>query len=192
MLDKDELEKKLKKAFEDLQPTIESELDSHFSDKMTGHTALGVDEDGGMGGVIETESVNSIYTVQEKTDKWAVENQQGNLNTTISRAEYKDKLWTEVSKNWAKSLSEHISKDITMTMSKELAPALSEIITDYIKSATMTVVVPPGAGVIPGVLNPATGAPVPNVQPLELQISPDIPEEVRKTFFPIKSYGGLI
>ena len=192
MLDKDELEKKLKKAFEDLQPTIESELDSHFSDKMTGHTVLGVNEDLEQGGIIETEIVNSIYTVQEKTDKWCIENPQENLDTTLKRAIYKDELWTEVSKNWAKSLSEHISKDITMTMSKELAPALSEIITDYIKSATMTVVVPPGAGVIPGVLNPATGAPVPNVQPLELQISPDIPEEVRKTFFPIKSYGGLI
>lgn len=192
MLDKDELEKKLKKAFEDLQPTIESELDSHFSDKMTGHTVLGVNEDLEQGGIIETEIVNSIYTVQEKTDKWCIENPQENLDTTLKRAIYKDELWTEVSKNWAKSLSEHISKDITMTMSKELAPALSEIITDYIKSATMTVVIPIGAGVIPNVYNPTTGAPMPNVVPMELQISPDIPEEVRKTFFPIKSYGGLL
>ena len=63
MLIPEVLEQRLKKAFEDLQPTIESELNSHFSDKMTGHTALGVDEDSGMGGVIETEIVNSIYTL---------------------------------------------------------------------------------------------------------------------------------
>jgi hypothetical protein len=187
MLVPEVLEQKLKKAFEDLQPTIESELNSHFSDKMLGHSAIGVNEEANMGGEIETESVNSIYTVQEKTDKWCVENQQGNLNTTVSRAEYKDKLWTEVSKNWAKSLSEHISKDITMTMSKELAPAMAEIITDYIKSATMTVVIPPGVGTTLGSIPPT-----PNILPMELQLSPVIPDAVRKTFQKLPSFGGLI
>ena len=188
MLIPEVLEQRLKKAFEDLQPTIESELNSHFSDKMTGHTALGVDEDGGMGGVIETEIVNSIYTVQEKTDKWAVENQQGNLNTTVSRAEYKDKLWTEVSKNWAKSLSEHISKDITMTMSKELAPALTEIITDYLKSATISVIIPPGAIIIP--LPPAP-VPGPNPLPIELLLNPIIPDAIEALLFKIPAFGGI-
>lgn len=186
MLIPEVLEQKLKKAFEDLQPTIESELNTHFSAKMTGHTALGVDEDLEMGGIVETESVNSIYTVQEKTDKWCVENQQGNLDSTILRAVYKDKLWTEVSKNWALSLSEHISKDITMTMSKELAPALTEIITDYLKSATLTVVIPIGAVSIG-----AGPAAIPNPLPIELQLNPVIPDAVRSTFIPFPSFGGL-
>lgn len=182
----DLLEQKLKKAFEDLQPTIESELDKHFSAKMAGHTAAGVDEDLEMGGVLETESVNSIYTVQEKTDKWAIENPAGELDSSILRAAYKDKLWTEVSKNWAKSLSEHISKDITMTMSKELAPALTEIITDYLKSATISVIIPVGAVTIG-----AGVASVPNPTPIELLLSPTIPEAIVNTMLKIPSYGGL-
>jgi len=181
------LEKQLKKAFEDLQPTIESELNKHFSDKSMGHTALGVNEDLEMGGPVETESVNSIYTVQEKTDKWCVENQQGNLNTTILRAIYKDELWTEVSKNWALSLSEHISKDITMTMSKELAPALTEIITDYLKSASISVIIPALAITIPS----PTGLPIPNPLPLELLLSPIIPDAIEALLFKINSFGGI-
>jgi len=187
MLVPEVLEQQLKKAFEDLQPTIESELNTHFSAKMTGHTALGVNEDLDMGGIVETESVNSIYTVQEKTDKWAIENPAGEINSTILRAVYKDKLWTEVSKNWAKSLSEHISKDITMTMSKELAPALTEIITDYLKSATISVIIPALAINIPS----PTGLPIPNPLPLELLLSPIIPDAIEALLFKINSFGGI-
>ena len=187
MLIPEVLEVKLRKAFLDLQPTIESELDSHFSAKLIGHTALGVNEDLEMGGVIETEVVNSIYTVQEKTDKWAIENPAGELDSTILRAAYKDKLWTEVSKNWAKSLSEHISKDITMTMSKELAPALTEIITDYLKSASISVIIPALAITIPS----PTGLPIPNPLPLELLLSPIIPDAIEALLFKINSFGGI-
>ena len=180
------LEAKLRKAFLDLQPTIESELDTHFSAKLIGHTALGVNEDLEMGGVIETELVNSIYTVQEKTDKWAIENPAGELDSTILRAAYKDKLWTEVSKNWAKSLSEHISKDITMTMSNELAPALTEIITDYLKSASLSVIIPAGTitlGVgVASILNPL---------PIELQLHPTIPDAIEALLLKIPSFGGI-
>ena len=182
------LEKRLKKAFEDLQPTIESELDKHFSDKSMGHTALGVNEELEMGGPIETESVNSIYTVQEKTDKWAVENPQENLDTTLRRAIYKDELWTEVSKNWAKSLSEHISKDITMTMSKELAPALTEIITDYLKSASLTILFPPGT------LTMGAGpAAIINIVPVELVLDPllTLPDVLMSKLIPLVGGGGL-
>jgi len=186
MLIPEVLEQRLKKAFEDLQPTIESELDKHFSDKSMGHTPIGVDEELGMGGVVETESVNSIYTVQEKTDKWCVENQQGNLDSSTLRAIYKDKLWTEVAKNWAKSLSEHISKDITMTMSKELAPALTEIITDYLKSATISVIIPVGAVTIG-----AGVASLPNPAPIELLLSPTIPDAIEKLLVKLPSFGGL-
>jgi hypothetical protein len=186
MLVPEVLEQQLKKAFEDLQPTIESELNTHFSAKMTGHTALGVNEDLDMGGIVETESVNSIYTVQEKTDKWAIENPAGEINSTILRAVYKDKLWTEVSKNWAKSLSEHISKDITMTMSKELAPALTEIITDYLKSATLQVIIPAKA-----ITLGAGAASLPNPFPLELLLNPIIPEAIEALMIPIPSFGGI-
>jgi hypothetical protein len=186
MLIPEVLEQKLKKAFEDLQPTIESELDKHFSDKSMGHSPIGVNEELEMGGAIETESVNSIYTVQEKTDKWCVENQQGNLDSSTLRAIYKDKLWTEVSKNWAKSLSEHISKDITMTMSKELAPALTEIITDYLKSATLQVIIPAKA-----ITLGAGAASLPNPFPLELLLNPIIPEAIEALMIPIPSFGGI-
>ena len=188
MLSPELLEQQLKKAFEDLQPTIESELNTHFSAKMTGHTVLGVNEDLELGGIVETESANSIYTVQEKTDKWCVENQQGNLDSTLLRAIYKDELWTEVSKNWALSLSEHISKDITMTMSKELAPALTEIITDYLKSATLQVILPPSSIMIP---IPPAMLPGPNPVPIELLLSPIIPEAIEAAMLPLPAFGGI-
>lgn len=182
------LEADLKKAFSDLEPTIKSELDKHFSAKTIRHTSAGVDENLQLGGAIESEMDNSVYTVQEKTDKWAVENPPGPLDTAELRAIYKDKLWSENAKNWAKSLSEHISKDITSTLSKELAPAMTKIITDYLYSASLVVTIPPGSITVgvgaASVLNPV---------PIQIILEPkfDWPRELDAAKLKIYCIGGL-
>jgi len=178
---------KLANAFNSMQPVIQEQLKIHFANPLPRHTSLAVNEELRQGGIVENLS-NSVYTVYEKVDKWAIENVPGEMDTIEKRAEYKHQLWTETSIAWAESLSEHISKDIVNTMMSVLAPKLASIINEQIKSSSVVVTIPPGT------LTTGIGAAsVPNVLPIELTLDPTfpIPEELQKVKIPIKFIGGL-
>lgn len=74
-------------------------------------------------------------------------------NSEFDIDEYNDKVWTIISEEWSKTLSERIIN----TLSEKLSEIISDRMTSYIKSATITV--PPGqatstttpAGALPGV-----------------------------------------
>jgi hypothetical protein len=65
--------------------------------------------------------------------------------------EYKDKIWKQISEEWSKMLA----KQLIETLSEELSDLVSKRMTDYIKSATITI--PPGSVVNTTVT--ASGAP---------------------------------
>ena len=134
-------------AFEKMEPTIKSDLNSHLLEPVSG--------------------TKSIYEVQEEIDKWVRSNpQKAGLDVDI----YKKRLWTEVAKDWADTLSEHIAKDITKNMASVLAPLLAQIIDDHLKEASIYITIPPGTVTIGG-----GASAVPNPVPIELTFSPQDP-----------------
>lgn len=188
---KAKLTTELSSAFTSMEPTIKIALLGHFANPLPPHTVLGVDDDNpnkGLrsGGILEN-NTKSIYAIQEAIDKWSVENAPDNLDTVSKRVKFKDELWTEVAKEWAESLSTHISKDITATMSIQLAPMLATIIDDYIKSASLSVIIPPltltiGAGPLA----------IPNPMPIELLITPaPLPSIIENALLTVPAFGGI-
>jgi len=178
---------RLATAFQTIQPVIQTTLMLHLSNPFPRHTALGVDEELRQGGIVENLS-NSVYTVLEKVDKWAIENIPGEMDTVEKRAEYKNQIWTETSKAWAESLSEHISKDVVNALVTTLAPQLAEIINQQIKSANVNVVIPPGTLTI-GV----GAAAILNPMPIKLKIDPIIPlpDILKSAVLTVPAFGGL-
>jgi len=174
-------------AFKALEPTIKASLLVHFANPLPRHTALGVNENNKEGGVVEN-TTNSLYSVQEKLDKWAIENAPGNLDTTQKRADWKNELWTIFAKEWSECLSAHISADIVNALSLQLAPMLAAIIDDNIKRADLVVTIPPGTltiGVgVASILNPV---------PIELTLTPgfNLPPALEAAKLPITFIGGI-
>lgn len=181
----------LAKAFTDMQPTIQAALLGHFANPLPPHTAAGVDDDNPdpakrRGGVPENVT-KSIYSVNEAIDKWAVENPPGNMDTKEKRAAYKNELWTIIAKEWADSLSTHISTDITTIMATQLAPVMAKIIDDHLKEASLSVIIPPGTLTIgvgaASILNPV---------PIELFITPGpLPGPFEATLLKVPAFGGI-
>lgn len=190
-LNKPKLTVDLAAAFALLEPTIKAKLLQSLGNPLPRHTSLNVNDDDPVaakrrGGTIENNTF-SLYSVMEKIDKWAIENLQGNLDTPKKRADFKNNLWKETSKEWAESLSLHISKDIVATLSTQLAPVLANIIDGYIKSATLSVIIPPGTLTI-GV----GAASIPNPVPIELFITPGpLPSFIETTLIKIPTFGGI-
>lgn len=178
---------RLSKAFQSMQPVIQTTLQLHFANPLPRHTALSVDEELRQGGIVENLS-NSVYTVLEKVDKWAIENTPGEMDTVEKRAQYKHEIWTETSKAWADSLSEHISKDIVNALVTTLAPQLAEIINQQIKSASVNVIIPPGTVTV-GIGAASTFNPV----PIKLKIDPliPLPNVLKNSVLTVPAFGGL-
>lgn len=131
-------------AFKKMEPTIKADLNSHFLAPVSG--------------------TKSIYEVQEEVDKWVRANpQKAGLDVDV----YKKRLWTEVAKDWADTLSEHIAKDITKNMATVLAPLMAEIIDAHLKQASIYITIPPGTVTIG-----AGAAAAPNPVPIPLTFSP--------------------
>ncbi len=179
---------KLVAAFQTMQPVIQTSLFTHLSNPFPRHTSLMVDEEKKMGGMVEN-LTNSVYTVLEKVDKWAIENSPGEMDTVEKRVQFKHELWTQTSLAWAESLSEHISKDIVNALTTTLAPQLANIINDQIKSASLKLVIPPG------VLHVGVGAAsIPTIYPVELTFDPGfaIPNALKSAVVPFPTFlGGL-
>jgi hypothetical protein len=146
------LDSDLNSAFKELEKPLKKSLNEHFSSPTLGP--------------------KSLYEAQKKIDDWV------RANSAISGFDvesYKRRVWTEVAKQWAESLSEHISKDITAVLSSTVSPLISSAIDSYIRTATVSVTIPPliysqGAGVstIPApspvlVSGDPTGTPVTNL-----------------------------
>lgn len=178
---------KLATAFGKMQPVIQTQLLTHLSNPFPRHTSLGVNEELKQGGVVEN-LTNSVYTVYEKVDKWATENNPNEMDTVEKRVDFKHLLWTETSMAWAETLSQHISLDIVNTMMTVLAPELAKIINDQIKSSSVVVTIPPGTLTVgvgaASILNPV---------PIELTLEPGfpIPDELERVKLPITFLGGL-
>ena len=131
-------------AFKKMEPTIKADLNAHFLAPVSG--------------------TKSIYEVQEEIDKWVRANpQKAGLDVDI----YKKRLWTEVAKDWADTLSEHIAKDITKNMATVLAPLMAEIIDEHLKQASIYITIPPGTVSIGAGPNA-----IPNPVPIPLTFSP--------------------
>jgi hypothetical protein len=134
-------------AFTKMEPTIKADLNMHFLAPVSG--------------------TKSIYEVQEEIDTWVRNNpQKSGLDVDI----YKRRLWTEVAKDWADSLSEHIAKDITKNMALVLAPMMAEIIDNHLKQASIYITIPIGTVSIGAGPNA-----IPNPVPIELTFSPSDP-----------------
>ncbi len=134
----------LAEAFKKMEPTIKADLNAHFLAPVSG--------------------TKSIYEVQEEIDTWVRNNpQKAGLDVDI----YKRRLWTEVAKDWADSLSEHIAKDITKNMALVLAPLMAQIIDDHLKEASIYISIPPGTVTIGAGPNA-----IPNPIPIPLTFSP--------------------
>jgi hypothetical protein len=174
-------------AFQSLEPTIKASLLAHFADPLPLHTALGVDEDERLGGVVEN-TKNSVFSVQEAIDKWAIENAPGNLDTVQKRVDFKNQLWTVVAAEWADCLSAHISSDIVKALVAQLSPLLADIIVTNIKRADLVVTIPPGTLTVgvgaSAILNPV---------PIELTLSPtfSVPDAIAAAKIPVVFIGGI-
>jgi hypothetical protein len=137
----------LAEAFKKMEPTIKSDLNSHLLDPVSG--------------------TKSIYETQEEIDRWVrAYPQKAGLDVDV----YKKRLWTEVAKDWADTLSEHIAKDITKNMADVLAPLLADIIDEHLKEASIYITIPPGTVTIGG-----GASALPNPTPIELTFSPTDP-----------------
>jgi hypothetical protein len=181
----------LAKAFTDMQPTIQAALLGHFANPVPPHTAAGVndddpDPDKRRGGILENVT-KSIYSVNEAIDKWTVENPPGNMDTKEKRAAYKNELWTIIAKEWADSLSTHISTDITTIMATQLAPVLANIIDSHLREASLSVIIPPGT------VSYGVGAAVTlNPFPIELLVVPGpIPGPLEAAIIKVPTFGGI-
>jgi hypothetical protein len=145
-LDTNRLKKDLKEIFLKMEPDLKDKLYEHLSDRNPRHTKKGVNEKLKMGGDIENTS-NSIYSAQERIDKWLIENREdtySDLTDPKRLADYKDRIWGIVSKEWADSLSYNIARDVSNTMAEKIAPEVAKAIEKYIKNAQISVYVPKG------------------------------------------------
>lgn len=136
------LEDQLKLAFKKIKKPLEEALDEHWKKVSTNE--------------------NSLYEVQVKIDRW-VKSHPAESGFNVSA--YKKQVWTEVAEDWAKSLSEHISADVTKVLMDEASPAIAQAIDIFIKSGTVnttvatkvSTVVIGAAGIVP-VVGTGTGA----------------------------------
>ena len=131
-------------AFKKLEPTLKIDLNNHLLDPISG--------------------TKSIYEAQEEIDTWVALNpQKSGLDVEV----YKRKLWTEVAKDWADSLSDHIARDISNNMATILAPLIADIIDSHLKKASIYITLP-----ICTVTIGAAMAAIPNPVPIELTFDP--------------------
>jgi hypothetical protein len=145
-LDTSKLRKDLKEIFLKMEPDLKDKLYEHLSDRTPRHTQEGVNEKLKRGGDIENTS-NSIYSAQERIDKWLIENREdtySDLTDPKRLADYKDRIWGIVSKEWAESLSYNIARDVSDTMAEKIAPEVAKAIEKYIKGAQISVYIPKG------------------------------------------------
>jgi hypothetical protein len=112
------LEDQLKLAFKKIEKPLEEALDEHWKKVST--------------------SENSLYEVQVKIDKWI---RAHPAETDFNVNAYKKQVWTETSKDWAASLSEHISADVTKVLMDEASPAIAQAIDLFIRSGTVNTAV---------------------------------------------------
>lgn len=88
-----------------------------------------------------TLGVKSLYEAQKKVDDWvAAHPQEPPINVNV----YKQLVWTEVSLQWADSLSKHIATDLTTILATNFSPLLSVAIDTYIKKASIFITLPIG------------------------------------------------
>ena len=153
-LNKRILQRDLEKIFKDIEPKIKEDLFKKLKEPKPKHTSKGVNDvppgksgDPELdGGVIENKT-NSLYQVFEEIDKWSIENQptQNDIKTVSDRAKLKDKTWKIHAEKWSKSISENIAEEITEKMISDFCPRFANLITEYIKSAT--IIIPSGQAV---------------------------------------------
>ena len=134
----------LAEAFKKLEPTLKSDVYSHLLAPVSG--------------------TKSIYEAQQEIDTWIRANpQQAGLDVET----YKKRLWTEVAKDWADSLSDHISRDVSNNMATILAPLIADIIDSHLKKASIYITLPIGTVTIG-----AGVSAIPNPAPIELVFDP--------------------
>jgi|3_EtaG_2_1085321.scaffolds.fasta_scaffold52875_2 hypothetical protein len=112
------LEDQLKLAFKKIEKPLEEALDEHWKKVSTNE--------------------NSLYEVQVKIDKWI---RAHPAESDFNVSAYKKQVWTETSKEWAASLSEHISTDVTKVLMDEATPAIAQAIDLFIRSGTVNTAV---------------------------------------------------
>jgi hypothetical protein len=138
------LSAELASAFKSLEPTLKADLYTHLLAPVSG--------------------TKSLYEAQEEIDTWIRSNpQQAGLNVDF----YKKLLWTEVAKDWADSLSDHISRDVSNNMATILAPLIADIIDSHLKKASIYITLPIGTVTVG-----AGAAATPNPVPIELTFDP--------------------
>jgi hypothetical protein len=131
-------------AFKQLEPTLKADLYSHLLAPVSG--------------------TKSLYESQQEIDTWIRANQQ---QAGLDVESYKKRLWTEVAKDWADSLSDHISRDVSNNMAAILAPLIADIIDSHLKKASIYITLPIGTVTIG-----AGVSAVPNPVPIELTFDP--------------------